>query len=493
MKIWQKLYLSTLIVFLFMLNTGLLLAAGFLFRHNLTAEQEQAKTECYFLAQNLEHDFSILEKNGRFEEGIIDTLVQGYQNYYDGMDCRIRLKRQEQGGQDRIETRLERGAMTVLVERTLAGPYGSYVLTCEKELKDFEALWSSVRWTFAGISLLMSLLLCPLLYILLKILLRPLGELNEEVAQIAAGNYGRQITCRGRDEIAALAGNVSRMSEEIARQMAALREESRKKQQLTDNMAHELRTPLTAIYGYAEYLLRAKTSEEERCEGLSYIMSESMRLQRMGELMLSMRLYQCEDSITTIVNIQSLTGQVKNLLEAECREKEITLCCEMQAKQVRGEEELLINLFRNLLENAVRASSRGGTVWWRGCVREHGEKARTALRAGDALHRGDGCPAQRADSPAAETAGEQGDTISRTVVFTVEDQGVGMDEEELGRITEPFYRADRARSRAAGGAGLGLSIAEMIVKRYGGTMTFASRPGEGTRVTVELPGAPPKK
>ena len=78
-------------------------------------------------------------------------------------------------------------------------------------------------------------------------------------------------------------------------------------------------------------------------------------------------------------------------------------------------------------------------------------------------------------------------------MFTVEDQGVGMDEEELGRITEPFYRADRARSRAAGGAGLGLSVAEMIVKRYGGTMTFASRPGEGTRVTVELPGEPPKK
>ncbi len=464
MKIWQKVYLAALAVFLIMLNTGLFLAAGFIFQHNLTAEQEQAKTECHFLSQNLEHDFSILEKTGRFEDEIIDTLVQGYQNYYAERDSQISLKKSGTDRRDYIETSFSRESrMTVRLEQALAEPYGEYVLTYQKELSAFEALWRSVRWMFAGISLLMSLLLSPLLYLLLKALFRPLQDLSDGVARIAEGDYGCRIECRGKDEIAALAGHVNHMSEEIARQMTALREESGKKQQLMDNMAHELRTPLTSIYGYAEYLLRAKASEEERYDGLSYIMSESTRLLKMGELMLSMRLYQRTDTEITSVDISDLTGHVRKLLGKKLKEQEVTLCCEMPEASVAGEEELLVNLFRNLLENAVRASRPGQTVRWKGYVRENGD-----------------------DTGAAALAKAAG---NRTIVFTVEDEGVGMNEEELSRITEPFYRVDRARSRAQGGAGLGLSVADVIVKRYGGSMSFASESGRGTRVTVELPGA----
>ena len=83
MRIWQKIYVVTLLLFLAMLNAGLFLAARFIFSYNLTQEQKKAEADCYFLCQNLEHDFSILKQNRRYKENVIELLFEGYQNYYE--------------------------------------------------------------------------------------------------------------------------------------------------------------------------------------------------------------------------------------------------------------------------------------------------------------------------------------------------------------------------------------------------------------------------
>lgn len=444
MRIWQKIYLVTLAVFLVMLNTGLFLAASFIFRHNLKLEREQAKTECYFLSQNLEHDFSILEKNERYEEEIVDAVVQGYQNYYAPKNAVVELRGTKKDAADMLRSAVEQGGnrVYVKVEQMLEEPYGEYTLFYEKELVELEDLWRRTKRTFAWISLAMSLALCVMLYFLMKRLLKPLDRLNAGVAEIAAGQYEQEIVCQGKDEIAELAENVNLMSGEIRRQIATLEEENQKKQQLMDNMAHELRTPLTSIYGYAEYLQRAKVSEEEAYEGLSYIMKESRRLAKMGEMMLSMRMYGREELSFEPVSLEKVAAHVNKLLEGKLQEKQLTLLRELPPVWVMGEETLLVNLFRNLLENAIRASKTGAEISWNG----YQEKT--------------------------------------NVVIQITDEGVGMDEEELKRITEPFYRVDKARSREEGGAGLGLSIAEMIVKQHGGTLTFVSEKGVGTTATV---------
>lgn len=69
-------------------------------------------------------------------------------------------------------------------------------------------------------------------------------------------------------------------------------------------------------------------------------------------------------------------------------------------------------------------------------------------------------------------------------VFEITDYGIGMEQKELERITEAFYRADKARSRKDGGVGLGLSVVDLIVKKMGGSLSFSSEPGKGTIVTV---------
>lgn len=127
------------------------------------------------------------------------------------------------------------------------------------------------------------------------------------------------------DEIGELWENVDRMGKTIRSQMELLETENEKKQQLLDNMAHELRTPLTSIYGYAEYLTRAKAGEEERYQALSYIMKESKRLSGMGETMLSMRLFQREEPLAERVDMEQVFAHVKQILAGKMKEKQIIL------------------------------------------------------------------------------------------------------------------------------------------------------------------------
>ncbi len=314
---------------------------------------------------------------------------------------------------------------------------------------DFEAVWDALKRTFVTVSLVTSILLCLILYVLMRRMLKPLGRLNESVAQIARGEYGQTAPYNNqsvwdKDEISELSLNINKMSRTIQRQIADLEKESEKKQQLMDNMAHELKTPLTSIYGYAEYVKYAKASEEEKLEGLTYIMEESRRLAKMSEIMLSMRLYEKESPAPEKVSLNAVATHLEKTLAGKLREKSLAIRREFETETAFAEETLLINLFRNLLENAIRASRAGDDIVFRTFRREE------------------------------------------TQIFEIIDFGIGMEETELERITEAFYRVDKARSRKDGGVGLGLSIANLIVKKLGGTMAFASSPGKGTKATVIL-------
>ena len=209
-------------------------------------------------------------------------------------------------------------------------------------------------------------------------------------------------------------------------------------------MAHELKTPLTSIYGYAEYLQYARTNPKEQYESLSYIMTESRRLSKLSETMLSMRIYEKENRQFVQVHLVTLAAHIEKILSHSLREKNLKLETDFELEAVCGDEAMFINLFRNLLENAIRASKTGGRILWN-CRQED----------------------------------------DRTV-FEVIDFGIGMEQKELAQITEAFYRVDKARSRKDGGVGLGLSVVDLIVKRMNGTMEFSSVPGEGTKVTVNL-------
>ena len=445
MKVWQKVYLTTLVVFLIMLNAGLLLAAHYIYEHNVEIEKLQCERESYFLEQNLEHDFSILEKNGRMQESVIEAVVAGYQNYYQSQNIYIELKQMSSEGMSARSWAVQGGKyIYVQVERNFAQPYSQYTLIYQKELVDFEETWALIQMTFVLISMVLSLLLCVILFFMMHRTFKPLERLNASVAEISQGNYEQHVSYKGEDEISELAQNINRMADTIQNQISILESENNKKQQLMDNLAHELRTPLTSIYGYAELLQRGRITEDEMYEGLHYIMRESKRLNKMSEEMLSMRLLEKEEVEYGRISIEAVSEHIRHMLAGKLEEKKLQLVEQHEAQQFLGEEYLYVVLFRNLLENAIRASHEGSKILW---------KSRC---------------------------------LDGKYCFEIEDYGIGMEEAEIEKITDAFYRVDKGRARAEGGAGLGLSIVKIIVDKLDGEIVFASEKGKGTKVTVIL-------
>ena len=225
------------------------------------------------------------------------------------------------------------------------------------------------------------------------------------------------------------------------------------------NASHELRTPLSSLLGFIETLRGpARDDEEARRRFLSIMHDQALRMTRLVEDLLSLsRIEMKEHSApTSRVELAQLLPTVVSSVEPLAREKNITIQVELDGlRPVIGDADDLAQVFQNLVENAVKYG-RGGTA-----VRVvAGDQARARLRIG---------------GPA--------------VAVSVVDRGEGIAREHLPRLTERFYRVDKARSRQLGGTGLGLAIVKHIVNRHRGAIEVDSVEGEGSTFTVMLPAA----
>jgi len=218
------------------------------------------------------------------------------------------------------------------------------------------------------------------------------------------------------------------------------------------NASHELRTPLSTVIGYAETLADDSTlTPELRAKFTNTIRDEAARMLRIIEDLMSLSRIQADrfveppelvrvDEIvrTAIANASNQPAAAQCKIEAEIPEA---------LPAVKGDQGQLLQVFDNLLSNAVRY----------GCDNS----------------------AEAIEVTASATA--------RAIVVTVTDHGPGIAREHLPRLTERFYRVDAARSRGTGGTGLGLAIVKHIVERHKGALEIKSEVGVGTSVSVRLP------
>jgi two-component system phosphate regulon sensor histidine kinase PhoR len=218
------------------------------------------------------------------------------------------------------------------------------------------------------------------------------------------------------------------------------------------NASHELRTPLTAIIGYSETLADTeKLPEELRSSFARTIGDEAQRMLRIIQDLMSLSRLDADRFVrpTEIVSVADvLDAAVTNTrFMANAGGCELRTQLDEDLPDVAGDFDQLVQLFENLLSNAVRY----------GCGGDRSEIRVRATRDGDSVR------------------------------VAVADQGPGIPKEHLPRLTERFYRVDSARSRNSGGTGLGLAIVKHIVERHRGSLEIGSEPGRGTTVTVRLP------
>ncbi|MGN1155067.1 MAG: sensor histidine kinase, partial [Agathobacter sp.] len=317
---------------------------------------------------------------------------------------------------------------------------GKYNMIFAKNVEALDTEFERLMVTYELTAIVVSLILAICLYFVLKRLSGPLEKLRKTTEVIEGGNFSVMVEEKGNDEFTLLAKSFNAMLAKINEQMTALENEAQRKQMLVDNLAHELRTPLTSIHGYAEYLEKANTTEERRLIAAKYIMSESERLQKISEVLLDGAFIRENAIQMADTDIRAVVLDVVEKLEMKADKLQVEISCDMIPMVVKGNETLLSMLFYNLCENAIKACREGGKVKIYGADHQ----------------------------------------------IVIEDNGKGMTTEQLLHITEPFYRTDKSRSRAEGGAGLGLALCKQIVQTHHAQMRFESEIEKGTKIFIDF-------
>lgn len=219
------------------------------------------------------------------------------------------------------------------------------------------------------------------------------------------------------------------------------------------NVSHELRTPLTSLVGFTETLLGpAADDPPARARFLGIMAEQGARMSRLIDDLLSLSRIELVEHQppTDPVDLDRLAAQVLTFYGPKLADRRARIETDIQPNlpMVPGDSDQLVQVLQNLLDNALKYGREGGTV------------RLSAHRTADPR---DG------------------------ILIAVADEGAGIPAEHLPRLTERFYRVDRARSRSAGGTGLGLAIVKHIVNRHRGQLRIESTEGVGTTVSVWLP------
>jgi|GraSoi2013_115cm_1033766.scaffolds.fasta_scaffold10911_2 two-component system, OmpR family, phosphate regulon sensor histidine kinase PhoR len=260
--------------------------------------------------------------------------------------------------------------------------------------------------------------------------------------QIAKGDFQVRLNPPLRANVFAseLAKSVNQMALEL-NQMEHLRQE------FISNVSHEIQSPLTSIRGFAQALHDEQLSAQDRHHYLTIIETESMRLSRMTDNMLKLASLESKH-VKVEPTLYRLDKQIRTLIlacEPQWTSKTLDMDVALEEVEILADEDLLSQVWSNLLHNSIKFTPEGGRV----CVEVHRRGSHIECR------------------------------------FT--DTGMGIPEEAQAHVFERFYKVDQSRERSNAGSGLGLAIAKKIVELHQGTIGVASQPGIGTTVIVSLP------
>lgn len=306
------------------------------------------------------------------------------------------------------------------------------------------ALLLKLQSTLRNISLIVCAAALLLLMAFTRALTGRMTDLVRAIRIVRDGTYDYRLKTRGHDEI-------TELGEEFNNMTAQLQETEELRRRFVSDASHELKTPLASIRLLSDSIAQSENMDMETMREFVYdIGTEAERLQRTTNKLLGLTRLDAtpKDVPRQRVNVGEVAENTMRLLVPLAEQQHVTLQNELQPDCfVMGSADDLYQIIFNLVENAIKYNCPEGLV--------------ELTVSGDA----------------------------EEVVICVEDTGIGIPEEDMPHIFARFYRVDKARSRASGGSGLGLSIVQDAVELHGGTVTVEQREQSGSRFTVRFPAA----
>ena len=305
---------------------------------------------------------------------------------------------------------------------------------------------------------------------------RPLEQLVEKTRRAGEGDFSRPVEIRSHDELAQLGAALNAMCTQLAAQQQTIRDELEARRATEDQLrhadrlktvgrlaagvAHEVGTPLNVVSGRAGLIARGKLSPAEITSSAEIIQAESRRIAAIVRQLLDFARQNAPRRVQ--VDPRTLIESTVQLLQPLAKKQAVAI--QVQAAddcpQLLADEGQLQQVLTNIIVNGIQAMPNGGQL---------------IVRVADAM-------SERLDGEGALEAGRTGPTEDGCRI-EIEDQGVGIPEDQLGQIFDPFFTTKEVGQ----GTGLGLSISHSIIEEHGGTIRAASRLGQGTRFTIYLP------
>lgn len=456
MKLWKKFSLVTIMVLL--ITTGIAGAAvicrSALYNQEKTIEnyEQQVRSTAYALGKELENsylaDYSEVARNSYLNFLVKKFGADRYLLIENGqVVCNLTAfefvdPKDERWNQDETYSLIQKsGSRYVLITGKSVPAAGNLDFSLVL-VQDISALYEDIRsqaFFYLMIYIAAALIAVAAIFFLTKKILRPLRELQQAAGDISNGQLKRRANVHTRDEIGIMADSFNSMADQIENQMTELAMVSEQRRLMLGSLTHELKTPMTSIIGYSDTLLRANLKREQKESALRHIYEECSRLERLSSKLMSLiGLYDNDSICMEEVSIKELFDRVEALEAYHLEQKKISLITSCTMKSKRVDRDLFESLLINLIDNGIKASSEGAAIYLEGAA----------------------------------------DRI------TVRDQGYGIPKEEIEKVTEAFYMVDKARSRKAGGSGIGLALCDRIARLHGARLLIESEHGKGTSVSV---------
>lgn len=271
-----------------------------------------------------------------------------------------------------------------------------------------------------------------------RISLRPLGRLISGMNRLAGGDYSVRLYFGERKIGKMLADSFNKMAEELDN-TELLRSD------FVNNFSHEFKTPIVSIYGFAKMLRRGHPDEEQTREYLTIIEQESGRLAEMATNVLNMTKVENQNILTNVTEY-NLSEQIRRsvlLLEKKWSRKELEIACDFNEHQIFANEEMMKQVWLNLLDNAIKFTPEKGKITI--LIREYQK---------------------------------ENDRPQGSVLVAIKNNGPAIKEEDRERIFNKFYQSDT--SHASAGTGIGLAVVKKIVELHEGKVWVESDDRETT-------------
>ena len=459
MKLWIKIFLSILILSLSTLTISVVYIINQNHITSINREQERSLGEFELIRISLGNSLDFAGTS----TDTLKVIMDRYGEYYSNRGISLALYMNGDYVYNNI-TSLEPNSYKALlsvgenekIAQVIRSDSRDYILLSDliaentvilyaRDISEiYQARSNSIRLYFI-LLLIVTGVLGVFSYLYSKWITRPLNALHMGALAISSGHYDVYLSEKDK-EFKDMAGAFNQMAKAVKDRTRELEEKAKELQTFIDDLSHEMNTPLTSIQGYSQFLLNANASEEQKRTAAQYIHSESKRIRDMYSKLMVLSFAREHNIERKKYLCEELVEEVRQTFQYEIMKQNISFIKDISAQYLEVDKILFHMLLSNLVKNSLQAMEPGGSIHIKIDNQEY---------------------------------------ISKIIV---KDTGMGIPKDKLMQVTKPFYRIDKSRSRKTGGAGLGLSICSKIVELHGGSMEIHSAQGEGTTITITLPG-----